>query len=117
MRAGFVPNHNLGTRCGLIVKEEAEKKDAGTAAWSCQPNAKHTRRRRICLGARGNERYRFDPIGRALHRARLRILPQINPAVAANGSGDSKGGILSRANRSAINRLLRDNDSRYEDQP
>src|SRR5436853_6912891 len=43
LRAGFVRNHNLGTRCGLIVKEEAEKKDAGPAAWSCQPNAKHTR--------------------------------------------------------------------------
>jgi hypothetical protein len=70
----------------------------------------------ICLGARGNERYCFDPIGRALHRARLCILPQIDPGVTANGRCDGKAGSLSRTNRIAISRFLREKSSRRQDQ-
>src|SRR5436305_14096008 len=116
LRAGFVPDNNRGTRSSLIVKEEAEEKDAGTTAWSCQPNAKHSRRRRICLGARGNERYRLDPIGRALHRARLCILPKVDPSVAANGSGDGSASVSGNSWVES-ERLLREKSSRHQDQP
>ncbi len=86
------------------------------SAWTCQSKAKHARRGGICLRARGNERYRLDPIGDALHGARLRILPQIDPGVTANGRCDGKGGGLSRTNRIATDRLLREKGSRRQDQ-
>jgi hypothetical protein len=98
----------------LVVEEEAEKKNGGMIGRSRQANSEDTQCRRVSLRIRGCERYRFHPIGDALHRAWFDALAEVDPRITAYGRNDSLSGSLS-VNGSAVDSFLREKNSRSQE--